>query len=67
MEKDLAKMLRISLRNQRRIMIALAARHKNAGGTGSEFHANKLRLAVIDMEQMWDWICLPYERITIDG
>ena len=64
MEKDeFSQFERIVLRNQRYMMLAISAMFQNAGGVGSDYHANKLEKRVQDMERAWEWIASPSERI----
>lgn len=63
-EEDTNKMLRIMLRNQRKLMLAVASLNLNHGGTGSGYHADQLKGNVIEMEREWEWIARPSERIA---
>lgn len=59
------EMLRIIVRNQRLMMLAITnIIHNGPQGTGTGYHAEKLTKRVKDMERVWDWIASPGERIT---
>lgn len=61
--EDFSKAERIIMRNQRLIMLALSCRLQNAGGIGSDYHAQALTKRVKDMERVFEWIASPSERL----
>ena len=62
-EEDVTKMLRVILRNQRFMMLALSNLVRDNTSTGNVYHAEKLSDAVRRMEEHWEWLASPGERI----
>lgn len=54
---------RVIIRNQRYMMLAISAMFRNAGGMGSDYHAETLTRRVKDMERAYEWIASPNERL----
>lgn len=51
------------LRNQRLIMLALANIASNVGGVMSGYVNKNLHDRVRQMENQWDWMCPPSQRL----
>ena len=62
-EEDVAKMLRVILRNQRFMMIAMSNLVRDNTKICNVYHAEKLSTAVRQMEEHWEWIAAPSERL----
>jgi hypothetical protein len=54
---------KIIIRNQRLIMLALLNLLRNQRGPLTEYNADKLRDRVVQLEQNYDWIAAPSERL----
>jgi hypothetical protein len=59
---DTEMMLRAILRNQRYMMLAISNLVREQHTLGI-YHADKLSNRVRQMEEHWEWIALPSERI----
>jgi hypothetical protein len=62
-KEEFSQFEKVVLRNQRYMMLAISTTIRNVGGMSSDYHANKLTDRVKQMEQAWDWIAGPSERL----
>ena len=64
---EIERMLRTLLRNQHKLMVAIADLSSADCATARKFHNKQLRAAVARMESTWDWIIPETEaRPSID-